>query len=60
MFLFSRTTWDLLHTWAGVTLMIAALVHIAIHWKWITKVSGKMVTLALPSKQIAKPNSITN
>jgi cytochrome b subunit of formate dehydrogenase len=60
MFLFSRTTWDLLHTWAGVILMIAALVHIAIHWKWITKVSGKMVTLALPSKQIAKPNSITN
>jgi len=60
MFLFSRTTWDLLHTWAGVTLMIAALVHIAIHWKWITKVSGKMVNMALPSKQIAKPTSITN
>lgn len=60
MFLFSRTTWDLLHTWAGVVLIIAAVVHIAIHWKWITKVSGKMVNLALPSKQIVKPTSTTN
>ncbi len=60
MILFSRTTWDLLHTWAGVVLIIAALVHIAIHWKWITKVSGKMVNLAVPSKQIVKPTSITN
>jgi hypothetical protein len=58
MFLFSPTTWDLLHTWAGVILMIAALVHIAIHWKWITKVSGKMVNLAMPSKQSARPTVI--
>jgi hypothetical protein len=60
MFLFSRTTWDLLHTWAGVILMIAALVHIAIHWKWITKVSGKMVIHAMPSKQRERPSVITN
>ena len=46
IFLFSKTTWDLVHTWSGVVLMVAATVHIAIHWKWITKVSGKMVKLA--------------
>ena len=60
MFLFSRTTWDLMHTWAGVILMIAALVHIAIHWKWVTKVTGKMVRMALPSRSIAQQNTVIN
>ncbi len=42
-FLFSRTTWDLIHTWAGITLISAALIHFAIHWKWVTKVTRSMV-----------------
>lgn len=42
LFLFSRTTWDIIHTWSGVTLIVAALVHLAIHWGWITKVTAKM------------------
>ncbi|OGN92813.1 MAG: hypothetical protein A2Y88_11175 [Chloroflexi bacterium RBG_13_48_10] len=60
MFLFSRTTWDLMHTWAGVILMIAALAHIAIHWKWITKVTEKMFSMAIPSKSATPQGSITN
>jgi hypothetical protein len=35
MFLFSRTTWDLIHTWAGVVFIGAAVVHFWIHWQWI-------------------------
>ena len=38
-FLFSRTTWDLIHTWSGVALFIAAGFHFLIHWKWIKKVT---------------------
>jgi cytochrome b subunit of formate dehydrogenase len=38
-FLFSRTTWDLLHTWSGVVLGIAAVVHLAIHWRWVKNVT---------------------
>jgi hypothetical protein len=60
MFLFNRTTWDLMHTWAGVILMIAALMHIAIHWKWVTKVTGKMVNMVIPSKSFERQNPITN
>jgi hypothetical protein len=60
MFLFSRTTWDLIHTWAGVALIIAALVHIAIHWKWITKVTGKMMQLALTFRSSVTQSSFTN
>jgi preprotein translocase subunit SecY len=35
MFLFSRMTWDLIHTWAGVVFIGAAVVHFWIHWRWI-------------------------
>ena len=37
--LFDRTTWDAIHTWAGVALVIAAVLHIAIHWRWIANVT---------------------
>ena len=38
-FLFTRTTWDLIHTWSGIVLIIAAGFHFLIHWKWIKKVT---------------------
>ena len=41
-FLFSRTTWDLIHTWAGVILISAAVVHFALHWGWVSKVTGRL------------------
>ncbi len=42
MIVFSRTSWDLIHTWSGVTLILAGAMHFAIHWKWITKVTRSM------------------
>jgi hypothetical protein len=36
---FTRSTWDLIHTWAGIALIAAALLHFMIHWKWVAKVS---------------------
>ena len=41
--LFSRQVWDLLHTWSGVAFISAAVAHIIIYWKWIVKVSGKVL-----------------
>jgi hypothetical protein len=43
MLLFSRTTWDLIHTWAGVMLVVAAVAHFAIHWKWVVKVTRNTI-----------------
>jgi hypothetical protein len=43
MILFTRTTWDLIHTWAGILLISAAVAHFVIHWKWVTKVTGRML-----------------
>lgn len=40
-FLFSRTTWDLIHTWSAVIMVIAAMLHLVIHWRWITNVTHR-------------------
>ena len=40
-FLFTRTSWDLIHTWAGVLMILAFILHLAIHWKWVTKVTRR-------------------
>lgn len=53
---FSPTTWDLIHTWAGVVMIVAALLHFVIHWRWITKVTTKFFTALLPQ---ARPSRST-
>lgn len=41
--LFSRTTWDLIHTWGFVVMIIAALLHLVIHWRWIVNVTRRLL-----------------
>jgi len=60
MILFTRTAWDLIHTWSGVALIATAIIHFAIHWKWVAKVTRKMVGMMNPSQSIQQPASITN
>lgn len=55
MILFSRTVWDLTHTWSGVVLISAAIIHFAIHWKWVTKVTRKMIGMINPSRTLPQP-----
>ena len=54
MFLFSRITWDLIHTWAGVTLIAAGVVHFAIHWRWVvnvaTSISKRLTSREMPTQ----------
>ncbi len=38
-FLFIRTTWDLIHTWSGVVMIVGIVVHFAIHWRWVKQVT---------------------
>jgi hypothetical protein len=49
-FLFSRLTWDLLHTWGAVVMILAALTHFFIHWRWIVNVTRRFF-LSLRPKQ---------
>jgi cytochrome b subunit of formate dehydrogenase len=46
--LFSRTTWDMVHTWSGVVLAGSAVVHFAIHWRWVRNVTVKFFLSLLP------------
>lgn len=39
--LFDRETWDVLHTWGGVLMILIALVHIAVHWKWFLRMGRR-------------------
>ena len=56
MFIFSRTAWDMIHTWSGVIMIIAAVIHFAIHWRWVTKVTAKvMASLKPQGRPIGEP-----
>jgi len=54
MFLFSRTTWDLIHTWAGVAFIGAAVVHFWIHWRWIKTMTKRFFLSLLPQPDLGE------
>ncbi len=39
--LFDRHTWDAMHTWTGTAMIAAAVIHLAIHWKWVASMARK-------------------
>ncbi len=39
--IFNRQSWDLIHTWSSIAMILAALIHIIIHWNWITGTSDR-------------------
>lgn len=41
--IFPRTTWDLIHTWAAIAMILFAVLHFAIHWGWVAKVTPKVI-----------------
>ena len=40
--LFDRHTWDDLHTWGGVAMIAAAVVHFTLHWSWVANTAKRM------------------
>jgi cytochrome b subunit of formate dehydrogenase len=60
MILFSRATWDLIHTWAGVVLVSVALIHFIIHWRWVANVSRKMFKSLFPSGSVSQSVPASN
>lgn len=41
-FLFAKNTWDMIHTWGSILMIAAAVVHFAIHWQWVVKVTRRV------------------
>ncbi len=54
--LWSRRSWDIMHTWSGTLMTIVLVLHIGIHWKWIVKVSRNMVR-AMWVRGVTSPSS---
>jgi cytochrome b subunit of formate dehydrogenase len=52
-FVFSRTVWDLIHTWSGVVMIAAAVVHFAIHWRWVKNVTRRFFLSLRPQTETA-------
>ncbi len=40
--LFSRSTWDDLHTWGGVIMIAAAIIHLSVHWQWVVSMARRI------------------
>ena len=49
-----RETWKTIHTWSGIGMLIGVLLHLIIHWKWITKVGVKFINSRI---KISESNS---
>jgi cytochrome b subunit of formate dehydrogenase len=57
LFLFSRSTWDILHTWSAVVLIVAAMLHFIIHWRWIVNVTQKMLRSWSQPRIVSEPSA---
>jgi hypothetical protein len=42
--LFERHTWSDLHIYAGVVMVVAVVVHFAIHWRWVSMMARRVIT----------------
>jgi hypothetical protein len=49
--IFSKSVWDLIHTWSGVLMTFTALLHVALHWKWIVNITQKMFRTIRPEEK---------
>lgn len=36
------TTWDTIHTWSSDVMIMAAFIHVLLHWDWIKNITAKM------------------
>jgi preprotein translocase subunit SecY len=61
LYLFSRQTWDLLHTWGAVVLILAAVIHFLIHWNWVVKVTRNLASsLFQPGRKPQANNRVSS
>jgi hypothetical protein len=58
--LLSNTTWDLIHTWAGVVMIAAIAVHLWIHWRWVVNVTSRFFQSLWPQPKVNKTTAIAN
>jgi hypothetical protein len=58
--LFSRTTWDLIHTWSAVVMILAASLHLLIHWRWVVNVTRRFFLSLRQQIQTPRTTSVSH
>ncbi len=54
-------TWQSLHKWAGIVMMLGVALHQLLHWKWITAMTKKILPnpKRIRSSKVASPQAKT-
>jgi hypothetical protein len=47
-YLFSRNTWDMIHSWSGAILIAGSAAHLWIHWRWVVNVTKRALSAVAP------------
>jgi hypothetical protein len=47
--LFERHTWEELHLWGGLAMVGIAIIHLAVHWRWVLRMARRMAKAATGS-----------
>ncbi len=56
----TRHTWLDLHDWAAIALMVIVIIHLAIHWKWMFRMSRNLVSQLVDAfRYLRGSNSVT-
>jgi hypothetical protein len=55
-FLLPRSSWDLIHTWTGIVMIVAALVHFVMRWKWVARVTPAVGRLVIKPGVGSRPS----
>ena len=42
----------MIHTWSGVAMIVAAVIHLAIHWRWVTNVTTRFFLSLKPQPKL--------
>jgi cytochrome b subunit of formate dehydrogenase len=52
--------WQTLHKWAGIVMLIGVVVHQLLHWKWIVKMTKKVLPQPrLPKREQPESSQVT-
>jgi hypothetical protein len=41
------TNWEAIHTWASIAMIVFAVIHLIIHWPWVTRMTARLFGLTL-------------
>ena len=44
----ARMLWIEIHKWGGLALGVVVLVHVALHWKWLIRMTRRLLARCLP------------